>query len=157
MRFHPPLIERPDLQTVRQRLGWGLITISAWGIWACLWRPLLFLAACRLELQHNLDPDLLAFLNSLRLHAALVLTAGLTLVLWSLLEWWQRKTTRAPRQQEHPSTRALEMAGDFGVDLQVLLRAQSAPYLVFHLALDGGIERIDLRQRPRLQEERLAG
>jgi poly-beta-1,6-N-acetyl-D-glucosamine biosynthesis protein PgaD len=157
MNFEPPLIERPDLQTFRQRFGWGLITISAWGFWACLWRPLLFLAACVLELRRNLDPDLLDFLDSLRIHTALALTAALTLILWSLLEWWKRRAERPAHPTEHPSTPVRELARDFGVDLHLVLQAQRTPNLVFHLAKDGVIERIDLRPRPGVDEERRAG
>lgn len=46
-----PLIERPDLQTPRQRTLFGALTLLFWAFWFYLWLPLLALLAWSLGVQ----------------------------------------------------------------------------------------------------------
>ena len=46
-----PLIERPDLQSPRQRALYGSLTLAFWAFWFYLWLPVLALLAWALGLQ----------------------------------------------------------------------------------------------------------
>lgn len=47
----PPLIERPDLQSPRQRTLYGVLTLAFWIFWIYLWLPVLALLAWALGVQ----------------------------------------------------------------------------------------------------------
>ena len=84
-----PLIERPDLQSPRQRTLYGALTLVFWGIWFYLWLPLLALLAWSLGVQQAFKymvvlggyQDVLSLLG---IYSLIILGLGGALVAWAL-------------------------------------------------------------------------
>jgi biofilm PGA synthesis protein PgaD len=84
----PPLIiERPDLQSARQRTLYGLLTLVFWALWFYLWVPLLALLAWALGVQQAFK--YMAVVGSYHQMAKVLGDYGLVILLFggSLLLW----------------------------------------------------------------------
>jgi biofilm PGA synthesis protein PgaD len=158
MRPHP-IIERPELQSSRQRLGGLLMTLLAWSGWIYLWLPTLFLAMAAVSGFQLLKSESLLFEVEgyeigVLLYATLCSVCAFLLASWTLFQvWYARKRSRP---QPVALTGATELAQDFGVKVQLVSSAQRARNLVLHFTQDGKVEHIEIR-RPSLDEELLAG
>jgi biofilm PGA synthesis protein PgaD len=83
-----PLIERPDLQSARQRTLYGALTLAFWGFWIYLWLPVLALLAWALGVQqaYKYMVVLGGYLEVIRvvgLYSLVVFLLGGGLVLWA--------------------------------------------------------------------------
>lgn len=83
----PPLIERPDLQSRRQRTLYGALTLAFWLFWFYLWLPLLALLAWALGLQQAVK--YMVTLDGFHDLMAVMLLYGLEILLLcgSLIAW----------------------------------------------------------------------
>jgi poly-beta-1,6-N-acetyl-D-glucosamine biosynthesis protein PgaD len=159
MKHEHPIIERPELQTPRQRFGGLLVTIAAWTGWLYLWVPATLLSAVWAFRDHliHYDPAALeadGYWTGALLYGSLCSVCALLLVSWTLLD-----TLRDRRNRRLPSARRTEVAElalDFGLRVHLVTQAQTARNLVLHFTQDGRIEHIEIRQRP-FEEERMAG
>jgi len=89
---HPPLksplVERPDLQSRRQQVLYGALTLAFWSLWFYLWLPLLALLAWALGIQQAFKymvvlggyRDVLALLG---IYGLVILLLGGGLVAWA--------------------------------------------------------------------------
>jgi poly-beta-1,6-N-acetyl-D-glucosamine biosynthesis protein PgaD len=159
MKPHP-IIERPELQTARQRFGGLLVTVTAWAAWLYLWMPATLVTTVS-SLRHRLlMPDALSveadgYWTGALLYGCLCCVCGFVLVSWTFLDTLRNRGRQRP-QPARPTNPA-ELAQDFGVMVQLVSRAQRARNLVFHFHQDGRIENIEMRQPPLFEEERMAG
>ena len=86
--LNSPIIERPDLQTPRQRTLYGAITLAFWAFWIYLWVPLLALLAWALGVQqaYKYMVDLGGYrelLHVLEIYAVVIAILGGTLMVWA--------------------------------------------------------------------------
>lgn len=85
----PLIIERPDLQTRRQRLLYGTLTLLFWLLYIYLWLPLITLAGWSFGLWRGYDVlvtqagylDLVALLGW---YASMIAAFAGTLIVWAL-------------------------------------------------------------------------
>lgn len=85
----PPLIERSDLQSPRQRTLYGALTLVFWGLWFYLWLPLLALLAWSLGLQQAFKYMLVLggyhdVLRLLGIYSLIIVALGGALVVWAV-------------------------------------------------------------------------
>jgi len=159
MKQPHPIIERPELQTGRQRFGGLLVTVSAWAGWLHLWIPAALLSAVSALRHRLLMPDTLAmevdgYWTGVLLYGSICSVCGFLLVSWTVFDTLRNRG----RERPHPimSADPAELAQDFGLMVQLVSRAQQARNLVFHFHQDGRIQHIEIRQPPAFEEERLA-
>lgn len=84
----PPLIERPDLQSPRQRTLYGALTLAFWMFWFYLWLPVLALLAWALGVQqaYKYMVVLGGYVEVLRvvgMYALIIFLLGGALLLWA--------------------------------------------------------------------------
>ncbi|MFO1360918.1 MAG: poly-beta-1,6-N-acetyl-D-glucosamine biosynthesis protein PgaD [Burkholderiales bacterium] len=114
----PLIIERPDLQTGRQRLLYGALTLLFWLLYIYLWLPLITLAGWSFGLWRGYDVlvtqtgfrDLLALLGW---YASMIAAFAGTLIVWAVynLVVFGGRERRAPP----PPLAAGEQASYWGV------------------------------------------
>jgi biofilm PGA synthesis protein PgaD len=85
-----PVIHRPDLQTLRQRYGYGMATLVLWFAYIYLWIPLATLGAWGLELgfihrQLTTLQNVEGLYRLLAVYAVVVLAIGMALIAWARL------------------------------------------------------------------------
>lgn len=153
-----PIIEQPELQTVRQRLTGLAITLIAWSAWLSLWLPCgLEGAASMLGLPLLTSDSQVAEIESYRmgllLFGTLCSVSGFLLTSWTLFDLWR---TQHRRLRLVKPTEAHDLARDFGVVVPLVSRAHRNRNLVMHFHHDGSIDHIEF-QHPWLDEEKLAG
>lgn len=158
MKGAHPIIEQPELQTLRQRLAGLVITLVAWSAWISLWLPCsLEGAASLLGLPLLTSDSQVAEIEGYRLGVLLFGTlcsaSAFLLTSWSLFDLWR---TRHKRPQPVKPTDTQELARDFGVVVPLVSRAHRTRNLVLHFHQDGRIENIEFQHPPR-NEEKLAG
>jgi biofilm PGA synthesis protein PgaD len=83
-----PLIERPDLQSSRQRTLYGALALAFWAFWIYLWLPVLALLAWALGVQqaYKYMVALGGYVEVLRvagIYCLVILALGGGLVLWA--------------------------------------------------------------------------
>jgi biofilm PGA synthesis protein PgaD len=143
-----PVIERPDLQHLRQRLGWSLVTVIAWAAWFYLWLPLVsalaWVVGVRIFVVQILLPDTRPYLASLGLYAAMFAFAAAVLLSWSLYN--QHRFGGLDRRRPILPVTAEQLTGDFGVDLSTLACAQRGQIVVLHFDGAGGVEKLEVRR-----------
>ena len=84
-----PLIERPDLQSPRQRTLYGALTLAFWLFWIYLWVPVLALFAWLLGLQQAYEYMIVLggyqeVIRVLWLYGGVILLLGGGLLIWAL-------------------------------------------------------------------------
>src|SRR6185295_4483331 len=84
-----PLIERPDLQSPRQRTIYGALTLAFWAFWFYLWLPVLALLAWSLGVQQAFKYMVVLggyrdVIHLLGIYAMIILLLGGGLVLWAI-------------------------------------------------------------------------
>jgi biofilm PGA synthesis protein PgaD len=114
----PLIIERPDLQTRRQRLVYGALTLLFWLLYIYLWLPLITLAGWSFGIWRGYDvlvaqagySDLVALL---RWYASMIAAFAGTLIVWAMynLMAFGGRERRAPP----PPLAAGEQASYWGV------------------------------------------
>ena len=88
--MNPHIIQRPDLQTLRQRFGNSFLTFLFWLIWFYLWIPLLSLVAWAfgVDLFHDemiVREGLQALIELLGLYFLVIFLISATLGTWALV------------------------------------------------------------------------
>src|SRR5271168_4628907 len=82
------IIDRPDLQTARQRVLFGSMTVFFWAIWIYLWLPILALIGWSLGLTIAYEQMVVlngyaGLLHLLKFYLAVILCLGATLLFWA--------------------------------------------------------------------------
>jgi biofilm PGA synthesis protein PgaD len=143
----PPLIERPDLQSPRQRTLYGALTLVFWGFWFYLWLPLLALLAWSLGVQQAFKymVVLAGYQEVARLigiYCLVILLLGGGLVAWAVyniirFRGVERRGVAAPIS-------AAQYGRAFGHDAQQIERWQGAQCLAVTHDAQGRIARVDI-------------
>jgi biofilm PGA synthesis protein PgaD len=147
---HPPLksplVERPELQSPRQRTLYGGLTLVFWVFWFYLWVPVLALLAWALgvEQAYKYMVVLGGYVEVIRLagiYALVILSLGGALILWATYNILRFRGVEN-RQHALPVT-AAEIAQHFGNDAALVARWQTEKRLYVTHDLEGRVARVE--------------
>jgi len=129
----PPIIERPDLQTGRQRTVTSVLTAAFWAFWFYLWMPLLALLAWVLGVQqaHKYMVALEGYqelLYVLQLYAIVIAIMGGSLMIWA--GYNIRRFSGADKRSARPSVTAADIGRDVEHDARHISIWQRARSLI---------------------------
>ena len=143
----PPLIERSDLQSPRQRTLYGALTLAFWAFWLYLWLPVLALLAWALGLQQAFKYMIVLggyheVIRVLCMYSLIILMLGGGLVLWAIyniirFHGVERRTINLPVTPK-------EIGRDFGQDPESVARWQSEQGLYVTHDQEGRIARVEI-------------
>ena len=148
---HPPLkspiIERADLQTLRQRTIFGVLTFIFWILWAYLWLPLLALIAWLVGLEQAYKymfvlggyKDVVGLLG---VYTLIILLMGGSLIGWAAYNIL-RYGKRAKRSSNEPPGLE-EVARHFGQGPQSVAGWRKAQRLCVSHDEKGGIALVEI-------------
>ena len=141
-----PLIERPDLQSTRQRTLYGALTLAFWAFWFYLWLPVLALLAWMLGVQQAFKYMVVLegyreVIRLLGIYSLIILLLGGALVLWASyniirFRGVERRIAALPVTPK-------EIGRDFGQDPESVARWQSEQRLYVTHDQDGRIARVE--------------
>ena len=142
-----PIIERADLQTLRQRTVFGALTFVFWIFWAYLWLPLLALIAWAIGLEQAYEymfvlggyKDVVGLLG---IYTLIILLMGGSLVAWAAYNIL-RYGKRAKRSSSEPPALD-EVARHFGLGPQAVAGWRKAQRLSVSHDDKGGIARVEI-------------
>ena len=142
MKRQPLIIETPDLQGLRQRYAYALITLVFWILWFYLWIPVISLVAWLLSADVFYREMIL--LDGLRGLADLLGWYGLVITVivvfysaWALYN--QVRFRGRNRRRKQAEVEPLELADDFNIEPALILPLQEAKRLLIVLGEDGEI------------------
>jgi biofilm PGA synthesis protein PgaD len=143
----PPLIERPDLQTPRQRTLYGALTLAFWVFWFYLWLPVLALLAWALgfEQAYKYMIELGGYRDVIRLIAVymlIILLLGGGLVLWAVYNIVRFRGVE--RRVDALPVTAAEIGRDFGQNPASVARWQTEQRLYVTHDIAGKIARVEV-------------
>jgi biofilm PGA synthesis protein PgaD len=142
-----PLIERPELQTPRQRTVFGALTLAFWLFWVYLWVPVLALLAWLLGLQQAYKYMIVLggyqeVVRVIWLYALVVLLLGGGLLIWAVYNI-MRFSGVEKRTAALPVT-AVEAGRHFGQDPEAVTRWQGGQRLYVTHDPDGRIAKVEI-------------
>jgi len=142
-----PLIERPDLQSPRQRTLYGALTLSFWAFWIYLWLPVLALLAWVLGVQqaYKYMVVLGGYVDVLRLagfYGVVILLLGGGLAVWATYNI-ARYGDVEHRRQAHPVELA-EIVRYFGQEEASVTRWHNERRLYVMHDADGRISHVEV-------------
>ncbi len=142
-----PLIERPDLQSPRQRQVYGALTLVFWALWVYLWLPLLALLAWSLGVQQAFKYMVVLggyheVLQVIGMYSLIVLLLGGGLVLWAAYNIVRFRGDE--RRAGSPPVTPAEIGRDFGQDPRAVALWQREKRLCVSHDADGRIVRVDI-------------
>ena len=142
----PPLIERSDLQSPRQRTLYGVLTLAFWAFWFYLWLPVLALLAWMLGVQQAFKYMVVLegyreVIRLLGIYSLIILLLGGSLVLWASYNIIRFRGVER-RVAALPVT-PTEIGRDFGQDPESVARWQSEQRLYVTHDQDGRIARVE--------------
>jgi len=142
----PYIIDRPDLQTIRQRFGYSFLTFVFWLIWFYLWIPLISLGGWLFGIDLFYDEMVVrdgldALIELLGLYFLVIFLISATLGLWAMVNLWRfrGKNRRGPR----PTVNEEQLAEDFNVTSQQVVAWRQCKRLVISHDAEGNIVSID--------------
>ena len=148
----PLIINSPDLQTLRQKYAYAVLTFLFWVIWFYLWLPLISLLAwlfgVEIFYQHMVVLEGLAGLRDLLgWYALVIVLIGITLLCWSA---YNLLRFRGKNKRIRVDTLPLQqMADDFGVDPQAIESCRHGRRIVISHDNHGNISHIDCQATDR--------
>jgi biofilm PGA synthesis protein PgaD len=142
----PPIIERADLQSLRQRTVAGVLTVFFWALWGYLWLPLLALIAWAVGVQQAykymivLD-GYVEVLKLLAIYALIIALLGGSLVAWAT---YNIVRYGGPEQRTaRPAASVEEVARYFRQGPLAVAGWQQAQRLLVTHDADGGIAKVE--------------
>jgi len=145
----PLIIESPDLQELRQRYAFAVLTFVFWVVWFYLWTPLVSLVAWLFGFELLYDQMVLfagwrALQELLGWYALVILLLALILGSWA---WYNLKRfgVRDKRRQS-PAVTPSEVAGHFGLPEEDLAAIKTSRRVVITHDDDGRMCGIEWRR-----------
>lgn len=126
--MQPLIIEREDLQTKAQRLGWFSLTFIFWALYVYLWLPVITLIVWWLGYKTTeyqmLDMGGLKSLgNVINFYLFVILLLSVLLIGWARMEFVRFKDKRQRKGQ--PLVTPQEMANFLNIDTALLTQLHS--------------------------------
>lgn len=149
----PPIINRPDLQSFRQKYGQSLITVLFWVLFFFFMRPLIGMVGWFFGVQLFTDIMIVqggyqALVELLIWYAGIIFTMGLALECWSLYNLFRYGRNEQRVRQPQP-IKAEVLAGHFQVDVDRLRSLQAARRVVLEHDENGRL--VNTEAEPRSQ------
>ena len=128
-----PIIERPDLQSLRQRTLYGFITLAFWAFWVYLWVPLLALLAWALGIQQAYKYMVTLggyhqLLGVLEVYALVIVALGGVLMIWAAYNILRFRGT--DKRAARPQVTEADIGRDLNQDHLLVARWHSARRLL---------------------------
>lgn len=145
------IINRPDLQTLRQRYTFSVLTLVFWTIWLYLWLPLVSFVAWLIGVdlfreQMIMQQGYLAFIDLVGWYLLVIVLMALSLLGWA--GYNLARFGKKNRRVESKPVTMNEVADYFDVSNALLARARAARRVVVHYDEDRRIARIEVRDAP---------
>ena len=142
-----PLIERPDLQSTRQRTLYGALTLAFWGFWFYLWLPVFALLAWMLGLQQAFKYMVVLggyheVIRLLGIYSLIIVLLGGGLVLWA--NYNITRFSGVERRIVNLLVTPADIGRDFGQDPKSVARWQSEKRLYVMHDDEGHIARVEI-------------
>ncbi len=142
------IIDKPDLQTPRQRLMFGVVTIAAWMMWIYLWLPIITLLGWYFGVRRFHDVMITQsgaahLAQSIGWYALVIVAICASLVGWALFNWARfRGQGRRNKAPDRIALKELLARTRFTNDVLILIRAQTMRSIIVHHDKKGVIVRI---------------
>jgi biofilm PGA synthesis protein PgaD len=129
------IIDKPNLQSKRQRVLFGSMTLVFWIIWIYLWLPLLALLGWAVGLkiayyQMVVQDGLAGLLRLLAFYLTVIAVLGASLLLWAYYNFFRFRGVQ--RRKAFPVTPIGELGKHYQLPAGVLERWSKAQRLVLH-------------------------
>src|SRR5271168_4515967 len=134
------IIDRPDLQTARQRVLFGSMTVFFWAIWIYLWLPILALIGWTLGFRIAYEQMVVlngytGLLHLLKYYLAVIFCLAATLLCWAYYNFWR---FRGVNRRAHAVSVGIPMLSQrYHVAQQTLESWTGARRLVLHHDAEG--------------------
>ena len=143
--MNPLIINRPELQSPRQRLIYPIITFVFWVLWVYIWLPLVSLIAWGFGVQLFYDEMILqngleAIIELASTYGLVIFILGISLISWALYNWG--RFNKKERRSGAKRLTIEDQAGYFQLDAQQLAVWQESKYLVVNYNEQGEIEQV---------------
>lgn len=138
----PLIINRPDLQTLRQQYTFALLTFLFWVAWFYLWLPLISLLAwlfgIEIFYEHMVVLEgLTGFVGMLDWYVLVISALGTVLLCWSWYNLFRFRGKNKRVRKETVSDR--QLAGFFNIDIQSLEACRLAQRIEINYDANGQI------------------
>lgn len=145
MSYHPMIIDRPDLQSKAERLGWGSITLAFWGLYVYLWLPLLTLGAwwvgVKLFNYHMIElKGYTSLIHLLGSYSAIILVISVVLIGWAEINRMRFKNQM--RRMDSSEVSIDEVAEKYNIDADKLADLRQKKYMTVYFSDKGDISDI---------------
>ncbi|HMD75532.1 MAG TPA: poly-beta-1,6-N-acetyl-D-glucosamine biosynthesis protein PgaD [Steroidobacteraceae bacterium] len=142
------IIDRPGLQTARQRLFFGSMTVVFWALWIYLWLPILAVIGWALGFkiayyEMVVKNGYVGLLHLLGFYATVILCLGASLLLWAYYNLARFRGVM--RRKSIPSSSSPSIAERYRVEPEVLAAWMRARRLVLHHDADGQLMPVNAR------------
>jgi biofilm PGA synthesis protein PgaD len=140
------IIETPQLQNLRQRYGFAMLTLIFWVIWLYMWLPLISLVAwvfgMELFYYHMIElGGYVGFLQLLGWYAVIILLIATVFGAWMLVNIFRFRGKEKRGHIEHVNDE--QVAAYFGVDAEYLSGFTNTRSIIVHQTTDGRITCIE--------------
>ncbi len=141
----PLIIERPELQSLRQRYAYAMLTLLFWILWFYLWIPLVSLVAWlfgfKLFYQHMIVlQGLQGLLDLAGWYGLVIAMLGISLLGWALYNQLRFRGREKRRYQE--MIKPHELAAFYRIDPKLIPRLQHAKRILISHDESGHIQAI---------------
>lgn len=145
MDYNELIIERPSLQSLKQKYGYGMITFLFWSLWFYLWQPLLSLVAWSLGVKFFYD-KLIALCKVLELIQMIALYLFIIIIIgFIFLGWAQYNNLKFRNKKRRGLLWKVSMdnvAERYELDVDQVVFAKASRKLVVHFDDLGKIVRL---------------
>ncbi len=140
------IIERTELQSARQKYGWGTITLLFWGIYVYLWLPLISLVLWSMGGTFLYEHMVVlggykGLVQLLGYYSLIIILMGIVFLSWAQINYWRFRDVERRRAQ--PPVSRVQQAEKYGIDAGALADWQYQTQLTIHLDENGVIQMID--------------
>lgn len=144
-----PIIERPNLQSLRQRAALGLVGILGWAVWLYLWLPFATFGGWIFGgwlFQRQMVAPMHGYLITLAGYLGVIVLLAVLFLGWALYNG--ARFRGVDRRKARPITVDEDMAAFFEVSVDEMMALRQARRGVLHFSPEGGITGMDLSSPP---------
>lgn len=137
---NPLIIEKPELQSTKQKFFFSLITLVFWVVWFYIWLPVVSLIAWLLGIDFFYEHMIIlkgfeGLLSVIGWYATVIALSALTLVAWSAYNLFRFRNKN--RRTSFAAVTAEELATDFELDAEAIRLCHEEKRVVISLGQDG--------------------
>jgi biofilm PGA synthesis protein PgaD len=145
MSNHPLIIERPELQSDVQRVGWATVTFIFWVLYVYLWLPLLTLAAWWIAVTlfnyHMVElHGYVGVVEKLGVYSVTICIISVILIGWAEVNRMRFKNQL--RRMDNVDVTVYEVAEKYNIDADKLAELRQKKSMIVHFSDKGAISEI---------------